>query len=141
MYESQQTEIPVMNEQHVLSKMKNQLFIIAVGVVVFGALLGLALSDSVGMFYNILIMPTIGAVGYLCLNKKAYLLPVALFVLSYVWHFVKYSCEQIYDQSFPLSMVTMPLYWSIIYTILCAAGVVIAWLLRIAFGKERIHHD
>lgn len=135
LYETVQTEIPVMNEEPVLSKIKNQLFLIAVGIVVFGAMIGVALSDSMGMFYNILIMPAIGVIGYFSLRKKAYLMPVALLLFSYVWNLIKYSFEQINEQGFTASLFIVPIYWSIIYAVLCGIGVLIAFLLRISFEK------
>ncbi|MPW24208.1 zf-HC2 domain-containing protein [Alkalibaculum sp. M08DMB] len=125
-----------MNEESIISKIKKQLFIIAMGIVVIGIMLGIALSDTMGMFYNILIMPTIGAIGYFALNKKAYHIPIALFVFSYVGLFIKYIFQGIFEEGFIISMFVMPVYWSGIYAGLCTVGVIIALLLKIAFGKE-----
>lgn len=138
LYDNLNTEIPVMNEENVVSKIKRQLFIIAIGIVVIGAMLGVALSDSAGMFYNILIMPIIGVIGYFALNKKAYLTPISLFMFSYIWLFIKYIYQGILGQGFTIYIFIIPIYLSIIYAGLCTIGIVIGFLLKFSFGKEVI---
>ena len=141
LYDTLKTEIPIMNEGKVLSKIKKQLFIFAMGIIVIGAILGVALSDGMGLFYNILIMPAIGIIGYLALNKKAYLTPVALFIFSYIWLFIKYVNDGMFEQGFIKAMFILPMYWSIIYAGLCVLGVIIGALLKFSFGKERLENE
>ena len=59
-----------MNDEKVISKIKSQLMLIALILVVLGSVIGLGLSESEGMFYNILIMPVIGALAYFALRKN-----------------------------------------------------------------------
>lgn len=104
--------------------------------VVLGAILGLALTEGMGMFYNILIMPTIGAIGYFALEKKSYYVPITLFGFSYIWILVKYMFEGMFSNSFHISGLLLPAYWALIYSGLCALGIIIGFLLKIAFRKE-----
>lgn len=121
-----------MNDEKLVFKIKKQLYFGAIIAIILGAILGVALTDGIGMFYNILIMPTIGVIGYLVLTKKSYYVPLTLFGLIYIWLFVKYIVEGIEISG----ALILPIYWAIIYTGLCALGVFIGLLLKIAFGKE-----
>ncbi|NLJ59282.1 MAG: zf-HC2 domain-containing protein, partial [Tissierellia bacterium] len=80
-----------MDDARIVSKMKNELYFIALIVIIFGAMLGIALTDGMGIFYNILIMPTIGMIGYFTLSKKSYLVPLILFGFMYVFMLIKYT--------------------------------------------------
>ena len=116
-----------MNDEKVISKIKSQLMLIALILVVLGSVIGLGLSESEGMFYNILIMPVIGALAYFALRKKSYIV---------LYHFIKYMIDGIFDKSQLLSSLLAPLLWTILYSGLCAIGMLIAFLLYIAFKKE-----
>lgn len=130
-------EIPKMNEEKIINKIKKQLFTIAIIIISLGGLVGLALSESMGMFYNILIMPTIGAIGYFTLKRKAYLVPLTLLVFSYIWLLVKYIAEGMFIETPMFYGLTIPLYWGMIYSGLCVLGILIGFLLDIAFRKEK----
>lgn len=138
LYEELNTDVPMMDERKVISKIKKQLFISALVIIIVTAVLGVALSDGMGMFYNILIMPSIGVIGYFTFKKKAYLTPIALLIFSYIWLFVKYVHEGMFEEGFYLANLVLPLVWSTIYVILCTIGVLIGALLTFAFRKEVI---
>ena len=101
-----------------------------------GSVIGLGLSESEGMFYNILIMPVIGALAYFALRKKSYIVLLSIFAFTYLYHFIKYMIDGIFDKSQLLSSLLAPLLWTILYSGLCAIGMLIAFLLYIAFKKE-----
>lgn len=130
--ETGQMDKEEMNDNRLLLKIRKQLYLAGVIAIIIGAILGTALTDGIGLFYNILIMPIIGVIGYLLLRKKSYYVPLILFAFIYVWLFIKYLVEGI---AFSGAMI-MPFYWAFIYTGLCALGLVIGFLLKIAFGKE-----
>lgn len=141
LYNSFETDGIVMNESKVISKIKRQLFITSMVVIVIASMVGLALSETMGMFYNILIMPFIGAIGYFVLGKKAYFVPASLFIFSYIWLFIKYIGEGMLGEGFIFSVITIPIYWSLIYAGLAGVGVVIGFLLKYAFGKEKSYEN
>jgi hypothetical protein len=98
-----------------------------------GAIVGVALSNSMGMFYNLMIMPIIGGVSFITLKRKWFIAPSVIFLLAIIWQtlagFINYGSlrDAFYDG----------IYFSIIYTILSGLGVVIAILIKFVFKKER----
>lgn len=117
------------NDGRVLRTIKNKMSLAALALVALGAVLGIGLSDGQGLFYNILIMPAIGALSYVALRKKAYLTPLALLLFAGVapllWRVLRgedYAGVQILV---------------LIYCALCALGILIAALLHFAFGKDK----
>ena len=137
LFDGEVEEKPKMNEQRVFAKLRKQLFMMAMAMIALGVFVGVGLTESAGMFYNVLIMPTIGAIGYFALRKKAYYLPAMIFVIVYGWHFIKYATEGIFDKTEWVSAIIAPTLWAMIYGGLCALGVLIAFLLYIAFKKEK----
>ena len=115
-----------------LGKLKRKLQIFSVVLMMFGVFFGLSLTASEEMFYNSLIMPVIGALGYVIFRWKAiYQIPVLLLVM------------QLLINSFGMvrGMEIMPIMgvvtWVAIYTIFVEIGVLVAGLLHFAFRKER----
>lgn len=138
-YDGENFEEPKMNDNLIVSKIKRQLYFASLIIIVFGAILGVALTEGIGMFYNILIMPTIGAIGYFALSKKSYYVPITLFIFIYIWLLIKYIAEGIFSYTLPISAMIMPAYWALMYSGLCVLGIVIGFLLKIAFRKEGKH--
>lgn len=122
-----------MNEKRVVRKIKQQLSLAALAMVVLGALIGVGVSDSSLIFYNIVIMPVVGAFGYIALKEKSYLVPITMLPFAYVWYFVKHLLSG--ELSYQV-LVFSPLFWGLIYAGLCALGVMVAALLGFAFSKE-----
>jgi hypothetical protein len=122
-----------MNEKVVVKRMKQQLTLAALMMVILGALLGVGVSDSNLIFYNIVIMPAIGALGYIALRQRSYLVPLAMLPFVYIWYFVKHLLSG--ELSYQV-LVFSPLFWGLIYAGLCALGVIVAALLGFAFRKE-----
>jgi hypothetical protein len=135
-YNSFENEEIMMNDINIIKKIKKQIFIFSLIIIVIASMVGLALSESMGMFYNILIMPAIGILGYFILKNKSYFVPVSLFTFSYIWLFVKYIGEGMMLSDGLITIITIPIYWSLIYAGLCGVGLVIGFLLKYAFGKE-----
>lgn len=125
-----------MNDKKVISKMKNQLVLGAMIMVVLGSFVGVGISESEWMFYNIIIMPLIGGLGYFALKQKSYIVPIGIFVLTYIWNFIKYIIEISTNEMELISIIIAPSMWAIIYTGLCTLGVLIGFLLYIAFKRE-----
>ncbi|SCG99364.1 MULTISPECIES: zf-HC2 domain-containing protein [unclassified Romboutsia] len=125
------------DDKKIISKIKKQLILVSVILVILGSFIGIAITESENMFYNILIMPTIGALSYFALRKKSYITLVTMFAFTYVYNLIKYIIGGIFDKSQLLSYITAPILWAIIYTGLCAIGILIGFLLYIALKKEK----
>lgn len=129
-------EKPKINEDRVFAKLQKQLFGIAIVMILIGVVVGVGLTESAGMFYNILIMPAIGIVGYFALRRRVYYLPSVIFGVVYLWHLIKYAIEGIFEHAGWLSVMVAPVLWALIYSGLSVLGVLIGYLLYIAFKKE-----
>lgn len=104
--------------------------------IVFGALMGVYLSDSMGMFYNILIMPIVGACGYLTLKRKWYIVPACIFALTCIYLIVQQISGGVLANGPSIELIFMPLFLSSIYLMLTLLGVLITFLIKFALGKE-----
>ncbi len=114
-------------------RIRNKLFFCGIFLLLCGAFAGVYLSDSMGMFYNIILMPLLGAIGYLLLRKRWYLIVAGVFILSYFWMLVKYILE---SRSLSPQLFGLPLFFTLIYSFLVLLGVLIGELLRYAFHKK-----
>ena len=122
------------SEQHILIKLKRYISTICLVILILGILFGVSLSANQFMFYNVLIMPFIGAMSYVILKKKALYVCVAIFVVVYLrWLYdsMGYAFEGDLIQAF-----VPPFIWSLIYVGLTIFGVIIAFLLHYGLKKE-----
>lgn len=113
-----------------LGKLKRKLQIFSAVLMMFGAFFGLSLTASQEMFYNSLIMPVIGALGYVLFRWKAvYRVPVLLLIMQLLINFLGLARGMEY-----MAVIEVVL-WVGIYTIFVEAGVLVAGLLHFAFKK------
>lgn len=121
-----------LDDKKIIASIKRSIIIMRLSLLVIGSIIGVALSNSFGMFYNFIIMPVVGVLGYISLKKKWYLAPLGVFILSYLWLFI----YGIRDGGFVIDVLYYPIYFSSIYTFLVLLGVFISKLLNFAFRKE-----
>ena len=126
-----------LKDEKLIRSIKRSVYVAQVIVLVIGIVVGVGLTNSMGMFYNFVIMPLVGALGVLVYKKRWYLAPLAVFVLSNLWQAVQ-AAMIAEEWSVILSgALTM----SIIYTGLVLLGTLIAVLLKYAFQREDELHD
>jgi len=131
-FEGAPSEQPLIRDEKIVAAIKRSIFITQLIILGAGAALGIGLSNSMDVFYNILLMPAIGGFSLLVLKKKWYLAPAAVFILTFIWQII----AGIILDGFRLDVLRMGLYYSVIYTILVGLGEIIAALLKFAFKKE-----
>lgn len=119
-------------DKKIIFDIKRSIFITQLIILLAGAIVGVALSNSMGMFYNFLIMPIIGGVGYITLKEKWWLVPILVFILAYLWQFI----SGVAQGGFVLEVFYHPLFLSSIYTVLVFLGIVICELLHFTFKRE-----
>lgn len=127
---------PKFDDKRVLARIKRQMTYLALGLLVVGALVGIGFSSSHLVFYNILIMPAVGALAYAALGKKAYSVPLAILPLTYIYHFVDFLLSTKgsgKSPGFPGALLATPLFWGLLYAGFAALGAIIAALLTFAF--------
>lgn len=130
--------VPVLetDDKKNIKQIKKHVFKVGFFVLVLGAMLGVAMSFSSGVFYNFYIMPLVGALGYLFLRRKCFYVPIGIFVISYIWMLVINIFEAMPNQGFSLEILVYPLTMCFIYVLLVSIGVLIGWLIHFAFKKE-----
>lgn len=115
-----------------LSKLKRKLQTFSTVLMMFGVFFGLGFTASEEMFYNSLIMPVVGALGYVIFRwRAAYLVPVLLFVMQCLLNIFGMARGLEY---MPMVAILM---WVGIYSIFVVLGVLVAGLLHFAFRKEK----
>ena len=87
-------------------------------MIILGSFIGVGISESEWMFYNIVIMPIVGGVGYFIFRKKLYILPISIFILTYVWDFIKDIIERQTNQMSWKEILIVPAVWANIYCFL-----------------------
>lgn len=135
MFEENITDDATMDEIAVLGKIKKQILWLFSGIMLAGTLLGLVLSDGMGMFYNVLIMPMIGAFGYILLRRKSYFVLLALFLFSITWILIREANKGTVTYT-SNELLLSATWWAVIFTLFSAIGILIAWLLDYAFRKD-----
>ncbi len=115
------------------NRLKKKLVFAGLFFLVSGAFLGVFLSNSMGMFYNFIIMPLVGAMGFFTLKRRWNLTLFGVFFLSFIWLFLSNFFEL---HQFSRGSLYMPLFFSTIYSVLTFFGAVIGMLLHYAFKKE-----
>ncbi len=123
---------PIPDSQKILGQIKRKIRLFFLMALMFGMFFGLSLTTSQGMFYNTLIMPGAGILGYCIFRWRAlYVIPGFLLVLHPVSNVVAVMLE-----GEPLNLPSILLFtW--IYSIFALAGTIIAGLIHFAFRKER----
>lgn len=131
---SQLSEKPNFDDKKTLKKIKKQLNLVLFLIIVFSVLFGVGLTMSENMFYNIIIMPAIGAIGFLILKNRVYIIAMLIFGITYIWHLIMFYLNNEYE--FFLESLIGSIPWAFIYTGLCSLGILIGFLLYFAFKKE-----
>ena len=123
---------PQLEDENIIKKMKRSILFSQIAMLIIGGVVGVAFTNSIEMFYNLMIMPLIGGISYFVWKKKSYWTLIAIFSLSVV---VQYLIGAFTIQSEPFGIDSILVY-SMIYTVLVAVGIVIGMLLKYAFKKE-----
>lgn len=98
-------------------------------LLMFGILFGVSLTAGSGVFYNVVLMPLIGAVGYYLFRWKVlYLLPLLLTVTHGTANVLGLGTER-------LDLYSL-LLWSGLYSLFALLGSIIAALLHFVFRRE-----
>mgnify|MGYP003305639135 CR=1 FL=1 len=123
--------VPAVNSENIFMKFKRKVQAFFAMLIMFGLFFGLGLTDGREMFYNSLIMPVIGVLGYVVFRwKSLYILPALMFVMHVMIFILNLIRRVQYWDFYSLVM------WTVIYGIFVIVGIVIAGLLHFAFRKE-----
>lgn len=126
------------NDQNNIKTIINKLYLFGLFALIAGALFGVYLTNTTNIFYNIILMPFVGAFGYLILRKKGFLVPIGIFVITYLWLLIIYVIE---NGSITAEILTYPIFFVLIYTLLAVIGLILGFLLKYVFQKERMDNE
>lgn len=119
-------------DQRILAAIKRGVVVTQLFVLLVGAIIGIAMTGSFGMFYNLIIMPFVGALAVFSLKRGWSLAtPLIVFAASYLYQFAEGVIKGGWDPI--VWAASLP--YSGIYALLAAIGVVIGLLLQFAFQK------
>lgn len=130
------TEVPV-NDKKVIAKIRKQFFTMGITILLAGLLMGILIVDSNWVFYNFLIMPLIGGLGYLLLRKYWYWSTIGVVIITYVVNWLKaYQSIGGNPQYGLLYSLKIPIFYTVMFGILSLVGVAIGALLVYGLKKE-----
>ena len=110
-------------DRRLVASVRKAFFFVGMALLLIGAAVGVALTDSMSMFYNFILMPGVGMLGYWLFRGKSFFVPLGIFLLSYLYQI-------------PGTGFVAPLFMSVLYTLFCGLGLGIGFLLDYAFAKE-----
>ena len=99
-------------------------------------LIGIYFSNSQAVFYNAIIMPCVGILGVFVLGKRYYWLPISTAILSYIVIMIQSILDDMERLRNLVEILLLPLFFTIIFTILVTIGMGIALLFKYALSKE-----
>lgn len=123
---------PVVDTTQAFHKFKRKIQLFSTMLMMFGIFFGLGLTAGSEMFYNSLIMPIIGTLGYIIFRWRAlYTVPILLLITHGLTNFFGLIRGNEHLEIYSLFM------WTGLYSIFALVGVLIAGLLHYAFRKEK----
>ncbi|MBP1581394.1 MAG: zf-HC2 domain-containing protein [Oscillospiraceae bacterium] len=122
---------PAADNQQALEQLRRKAQLFSAMLLMFGILFGLGLTSSSGLFYNIIIMPLIGAVGYFIFHWKALYLVPGLLLGTHLLTNALGLIRGVEHLDLPSLLL-----WNVLYCIFALIGTIIAGLLHFALRKE-----
>ena len=115
-----------------LEKLHRRLQLSTAMLMMFGIFFGLGLTAGSDMFYNTLIMPIIGVLGYYIFRQRALFIVPGLLLITHCAINLLGSLRGV--EHLDLFSVIV---WTFLYSLFAILGTIAAWLLHFAFRKER----
>lgn len=128
-------DIAPINDIEITKKIKSKIMIIGILLLSIGIMVGIGIPANEFMFYNIIIMPIVGGLGYLTLKNKCYYVLITVFVsvyLRWLYDTFGYALNGQFVNAF-----IGPLWWATIYVFFTTIGVVIAFLFSFGLRREK----
>lgn len=119
----QAAEIQPPDDKKILAYIRRRYIIFVCLLMMMGAMVGVLFTGTEFIFQNLLIMPIVGALSYVCFKSKGSAMAVIVFIITALRGFLEYESGMAW--------------FGVIYGVLVLAGVAIAALLGFAFGKNK----
>lgn len=116
-------------------RLKNQVRLFFIVLMMLGIFYGLVLTNDQEVFYNSLIMPVVGVLGYVVFRwRSLYNLPSLLLITHVILGLLSIIPD--YESLDFYTKIQSVLMWTSIYSIFALSGTLVAGLLHYAFGKD-----
>ncbi len=116
---------------------RNICFIISIIIIFIGSIIGVGITHNAGMFYNILLMPFLGVLGYFTFRSRWFYVLIEIMVISFVGIFIKNALDGMLAQGLISEAISGSVFFTFLYAFLVIVGVFVGMLLGFAFEKER----
>ncbi len=125
------------DDKKVFENIRKGIYKFIFAFMIIGLLWGVAIINSVNMFYNIIIMPILGACSYYIFRRKFYIFSIMVFVSVVLRSVIEYFVEFGNGAHIGIDLLNSSFTWGLIHVTFTLAGVLIAFLLHFAFGKTK----
>lgn len=119
----QTAEIPPPDDKKILAYIRRRYIVFVCLIMMLGAMIGVLFTGTEFIFQNLIIMPLVGALSYLCFKWKGSAIAVVVYIITALQGFLEYESGMAW--------------FGVIYGVLILVGMVIAALLHFAFGKNK----
>ena len=127
------------DEKRITKNIRKNILFFTITLLLMGFSWAMILMDTMNKFYNSLIIPAIGLLGYLLLKNKAYYSVLAVALPTFIFDFI-YCWNDMGKLNSLIEKIKISamkgLFYGLIYTFFCCIGVLIGWLFSYAFKKE-----
>lgn len=124
-------------DENIINTIRRNILITQVIILMLGAIIGVALTGSMGQFYNFIIMPILGALSIRALKDRWYIAFISVFVLSYIGQVLYF----IITNQFSWGVLYGSMFYGVVYIVLMTLGVIIFKLLKFALGGEENNRE
>lgn len=127
----QGSDAPMPHTDVILEKTSRRLRLLWGFLLMLCTIIGLELTNGSGVFYNTLVMPAAGILGYLFFGKRAVInVPVLLLITHFVTNTFHFAAGDDHLRIFDV------LFYTVIYSLIALLGVGLAALVHGAFRRE-----
>lgn len=122
---------PAASPEHMLRSLRRQMRLLGAFVLLLCVAFGAALTNTGDMFYNSLLMPLIGALGFGVFRIHAlYKVPLLILIVNMLGElFQKMHSAEAFDG---MSVIL----WSILYSLFALVGALVLWLVSAALRRK-----
>ncbi len=128
-------------DDRIIWALKKSVLTTQIAVLAAGILIGIWFTGSNNIFYNFYIMPLVGALAYFALCQKSFYVPLFIIVLTELLQLLKaipyLDSGLIQNLQILGVLVRSNLLYALIYALLSATGMAIAFLLLYALRREQ----
>lgn len=128
-------------DDRIIRALKKSVLTTQIALLAAGILMGIWLTGSSNTLYNFYIMPLVGALAYLALRKKGFYVPLFIIILTELLQMLKaipyLDAGPVQNLQVLGIIFRSNLLYALIYALLSATGMAVAFLLIYAFRREK----